>query len=181
MTISRALLAGTLLGVAACSDLNLPDAIFPNVVDTLVLSSITDTPVHEPSAYSIPDSRRVRTDLTASFDFAYLRDGSRHLIVPLDGFNLGGRSTNPGLLPSGSAFDLIVDPPANGYNTTDSVAVAVGDVLVARSRVTCFLGVPQYAKLEVLAFDAAARTMTFRIVSNTNCGYRSLALGIPQE
>ena len=181
MTIRRALLPLAAFSLAACSDLNLPDAVFPNVIDTLVLSSITETPVNEASAYSIPDSRLLRTDLSANFVFAFLRDGGRHLIVPLDGFNLGGRSTNPGLIGTTEGFDQIVDPPSNGYNTTDSVEVAVGDVLIARSRILCFLGVPQYAKLEVLAFDDAARTMTFRVVANTNCGYRSLALGIPNE
>jgi hypothetical protein len=181
MTMERALLTFAVVGLAACSDLNLPDAVFPNVVDTLTLSSIIDTPVNEPSAYSIPDRRLVRTDLTSSFDFAYIRDGSRNLLVPLDGFDLGGRSSNPGLQASTLDFGAIVDPPNNGYATTDSLALAVGDVVIARSRVACFLGVPQYAKLEVLSFDATRRTMTFRVVANTNCGYRSLALGIPRE
>jgi hypothetical protein len=75
----------------------------------------------------------------------------------------------------------MVDPPNDGYITSDSLEVAVGDVLVARSRVACYLGVPQYAKLQVKSINAAAGTLTFDAVANVNCGYRSLALGLPRN
>jgi hypothetical protein len=41
------------------------------------------------------------------------------------------------------------------------------------------LGVPLYGKLELLDIDTLAQTLTFRIVTNQNCGYRGLRLGIP--
>lgn len=181
MTRSRPLALLALAVVAACGDTQLPDAVFVNSVDTITLGSLTAGPVHVPAAYSIPDDRVVRTDQSSAFDFAYLREDGRRLLVPLAALGLGSRSSNPGLLQSGAAFDALVEPPNDGYRTEDSLAVDVGDVVVARSRIACFLGVPQYAKLQVLSFDDAAATVTLRVVANVNCGYRSLALGIPEE
>jgi hypothetical protein len=180
MSHPRALLVLALL-LTACGDNRLGDAFFENTVDTLTIASLEGTPVSAPSAYSIPDDRLVRPDLTTGFDFVYLDSGGRRLLIPLDALGLGGRSSNPGLQPSSTAFDALVDPPTSGYVTDDSVAVAVGDVLVARSRIACVLSVPQYAKLEVLSIDQVARTMTFRVVANTNCGYRQLGPGIPRN
>ena len=43
------------------------------------------------------------------------------------------------------------------------------------------LGVPQYAKLEILSVNDVARTITFQALANNNCGYRSLKPGIPRQ
>jgi hypothetical protein len=179
MTCRTATLALALFTTACAGD-QLGDAFFENTVDTVVIGSLEGTPVAVASAYSISEDRLVRTDLTGGFDFVYLLKDGRHLLVPLDALGLGG-NTNPGLQHSSAAFDAIVNPPSSGYIADDSVAVSVGDVLVARSRVTCILGVPQYGKLEILAVDDAARTLTFRVVANTNCGFRELGPGFPED
>ncbi len=166
---------------AACGDTQLPDAVYENTVDTLTLGSLTGLPVSTPAAYSVADDRVVRTDQSSAFDLAYLYLDGRHLLLPLDALGLGARTSNPGLQHSAVAFDALLDPPSDGYVTTDSVEVAVGDVLVARSRLACYLGVPEYAKLQVLSFDDQAGTFTFRVLADINCGYRSLVLGIPKK
>ncbi len=178
MTIRTALLFLSTLTVA-CGDNRLGDAFFENTADTLTISSIEGTPVSASSAYSVSEDRLVRTDLTTNFDFVYFFDGGRHLLLPLDVVGLGGRSSNPGLQLSTAAFDAIVNPPSGGYITDDSVAVSVGSIIVARSRIACSLSVPQYGKMEILGFDDLARTMTFRVVANTNCGFRELGPGFP--
>lgn len=177
----RPLLVAAVLGLAACADDQLPDAVFDNNEDVFTLGALNGTPVSIPSAFSIPDDIVVRTDQTSAFDFAYVRDGTRSLLVPLDALGLGGRTSNPGLQRATTGYDNITDPPSDGYITTDSLAVAVGDVIIARSRPACYLGVPHYAKLQVQAIDANAGTLTFRAVANVNCGYRSLAPGIPSD
>jgi hypothetical protein len=181
MTSRRTLLAIAVVLLAACADDDLPEPNFQNAVETFTLGSLTSTPVTLPSAYSIPDNQVVRTDQSAGFDFAYVRVEGRDLLVPLDALGLGGRTSNPGLQKITQSFDLMVDPPTDGYVTSDSIAVAVGDVIVARSRVACYLGVPQYAKLQVKSINSAAGTLTFDAVANVNCGYRSLALGLPRN
>ena len=61
--------------------------------------------------------------------------------------------------------------------------IEVGQVLYARSGLPngCFLNIPYYAKLEVLSFDEAARSVRFRVLVNINCGYRQLQPGIPRQ
>ena len=181
MTICRTALAAAILLLPACADDELPEPNFQNAVETFTLGSLTSTPVVVPSAYSIPDNQVVRTDQSTGFDFAYVRVNDRDLLVPLGALGLGGRSSNPGMQFATLSFDALVDPPSDGYLTSDSLEVSVGDVIVARSRVACFLGVPQYAKLQVKSINATARTLTFDAVANVNCGYRSLALGLPRN
>jgi hypothetical protein len=50
-----------------------------------------------------------------------------------------------------------------------------------RSRVTCTIGVPKYAKLEIVGFDDVARTVSFRILIDDNCGFRGLEPGLPNS
>jgi hypothetical protein len=180
MTSSRLLLVALALATAACADDQLPDAFFDNSVETFTIGSLHGTPVSMPSAYSIPENRVIRTDQSSAFDFAYVREGGRNLLVPLDAIGLGSRTGNPGIQHTNQGFEQLVNPPSDGYVTSDSVEVQVGDVLVARSRL-CYLGVPQYAKLQVTSIDPDGGTLTFDVVANINCGYRSLALGIPRN
>jgi hypothetical protein len=41
--------------------------------------------------------------------------------------------------------------------------------------------VPNYGKLHVLSVDDADRTVTFEVLANRNCGFRSLRAGIPTD
>lgn len=170
--------------LAACGDtINLPDAQIPNVVDTVSLSALTGTPITLPSAFSVSTGQPVRTDLSAEFDFAFdIREG-QPVLLPRAALNFppDGRLP-PGLQRVDDAFEAILEAPSNGYLTRDTLAVAVGERYVARSRVVCTsLGVPLYGKLEVLAIDAAARTLTFEVLVDENCGYIGLAPGVPEE
>jgi hypothetical protein len=173
--------------VAACDDPNqLADATIPNVVDTVTISALEGTPVTSPSAFSVADSRPVRTDLTSAFDFAYNVDATtQHVFLTLEVLGLSNTSgSGPGLQHTGSTFDEITRAPSSGWVTNDTVSVTVGDVLYARSRIVCSnLGVPLYGKLEVLSIDDApgVRTITFQVLTNTNCGYHGLEPGIPSE
>ncbi|MEO5800348.1 MAG: hypothetical protein ABIZ70_06965 [Gemmatimonadales bacterium] len=169
------------LAAAACANTDLQPAQIDNIVDTITLGALVGTPISTPSAFSIPDARAVRTDQTASFDFAYNVDATgRRVLLPLDALGLGAvNGANPGLLRSTSTFVALATPPTNGYLTKDTIVVAVGDVIVARSRIACFLGVPEYAKLEILSFDDTKRTVQFQVLANVNCGYRNLEVGIP--
>jgi hypothetical protein len=60
--------------------------------------------------------------------------------------------------------------------------VPIGAVYLLRSALICVnLGVPQYAKAEFLSVDSTERTLTFKVLANTNCGYRDLKPGIPDN
>jgi hypothetical protein len=43
------------------------------------------------------------------------------------------------------------------------------------------IGLPKYAKLEVLSFDDVTRIVTFRIITDDNCGFRGLEPGLPDH
>jgi hypothetical protein len=173
------------LAIAGCSDSNgLPDATVPNAERTDTLWALVGTPVSTPSGYTIDGTRRVRTDLSIDFDFAYnvLPDG-RHIFLPRAALGIDTANTvNPGFRPRSESFEAITQAPSDGYITEDPVVIAVGDRYVVRSRLTCVnFGVPKYAKLEVLSFDEPTRIVTFRVLANDNCGFRSLEPGLPDE
>lgn len=177
----RSLVVTALLFTAACNDNQLPLASVDNVVDTIRLGALVGADIAIPSAYSIPDARTVRTDQSAGFDFAYVVIGARRALVPLAGLGLSGSGTQPGLQKVSETFANLTSAPSNGYLVTDTLDIAAGDVFAARSRVVCYLGVPQYAKLRVIDFDDATRTARFEVLANTNCGYRSLEVGVPES
>lgn len=167
----------------ACSGNPLGNAQLENVVDTVVLSALVGTPITLPSAYSLADGRRVRTDQTSAFDFAYniLPDG-RHVFLPLATLGLTSSTAQPGFIPTTDAFDQITQAPLNGYQTIDTIGVAVDARFILRGRIVCTaLGVPQYGKLRVLSLDDTDRTVTFEVLANRNCGFRSLVPGIPSD
>jgi hypothetical protein len=51
---------------------------------------------------------------------------------------------------------------------------------MVRSRVVCTaLGVPLYAKIQILKFQDS--TLTFEVLADKNCGYKDLAPGLPKN
>jgi len=172
--------------LAACSDPNaLPRATISNAVDTVTVFALRGGPLQAPSAYSLSENRAVRTFETIAFDFVFTYDTlDRPALVPLDGLGLGpGLALEPGLLATPLEFDAITNAVRNGYGTTDTFPVAPGDRFYVRSRPVCSSlgGVPLYGKLEVLSSDTAAKSLTFRVLANNNCGYRNLEPGIPEN
>ncbi|HJP56995.1 MAG TPA: hypothetical protein VJ847_08220 [Gemmatimonadales bacterium] len=176
-----------LAGLAACGNPNdLADATIPNVESTVTLSALTGTPIATPSAYSVAEANAVRTDQGAAFDFAFNIDpAGRAVFLPLAVLGLGVTGgTNAGFLATDQAFESITSAPLNGYVTADTIPVQVGQHYIVRSRVVCSgLGVPKYGKMEITAIDPSpgVRTITFRVLTDDNCGYRGLDPGIPTE
>jgi len=172
---------------AACSnDSNLAPASIPNVVDTFTIGSLTDSPVSTPSAYSVADGNVVRTDISSAFDFAYNVDTSgQHVLLTLEVMRLTTTTgTGPGMQFTSKPFDQLSQAPSNGWITGDTIKVDSGTVLLLRSRIICAgLGVPLYGKMEVLSIDDTPgnQTMTFKALSNENCGYKSLVPGLPRD
>jgi hypothetical protein len=169
---------------AACSDSNsLGDATETNVTDTVTLGALEGTPISTPSAYRI-STGPVRTDQSVDFEFAYnvrlLQDGSRQrVLLPRAALGLSSTQVNPGLQRREETFDEITRARSNGYVTDSAVPVAVGDRFMVRSRVVCDIGVPLYGKLEILSFVDS--TVTFKVLTNLNCGFKDLVPGLPED
>jgi hypothetical protein len=171
--------------LTGCGNPNdLADATIPNVESSITLSALTGTPIAAPSAYSVAEARAVRIDQGAAFDFAFNIDaGGRAVFLPLAVLGLGVQSgTNAGFLKVDQTFEGIESAPLNGYVTADTLPIAVGERYVVRSRVVCAgLGLPKYGKIEITAIDPTpgARTVTFRVLTDDNCGYRGLQPDLP--
>ncbi|MBA3317054.1 MAG: hypothetical protein H0T50_03060 [Gemmatimonadales bacterium] len=173
-----------LSAAAACgSDDNLPDPTEENVVDTVTVGSLTDTPITTASGFSV-SLGPIRTDLSPDFDFAYDIQGDpvsgTRVLLPRAALGiLSSNAAEPGVLLRSEAFDDIEAAPSNGYVTEDAVPVALGERYVVRSRVVCGIGVPLYAKVEIIGFDD--NSLTLKVLANTNCGYRGLEPGFPDR
>ncbi len=167
--------------LAGCGDSNaLADPTSTNVVDTVTLGALEGTPIQTPSAYSVLNGA-VRTDQTTDFEFAYNVDSTgRRVFLPRQVLGLTSTSgANPGVQASSATFDQITLAPSNGYVTDSAVVVDVGQRWLVRSRVFCAIGVPQYAKLEILSF--ADSSVTFKVLADNNCGYKGLEPGLPSR
>jgi len=177
----------TIAVLGACSDPNqLARASLSNEVDTVQLWSLTKGPLAQPTAYSLNARNGVRTwEVGNNFEFAFDEDAAgQPVLLPLEVLGLlPTGAVRPGLKPTSLGFDQMTRAPLNDYLGSDTLFVAVGDRYFLRTTVsTCsLLGVPLYGKLEVLAHDPAAHTLTIRVLANQNCGYRGLNLGIPKH
>ena len=179
------LLGLSLLALIACGDDDgLADPTFSNVERSDTVYALLGTPVTTPSAYAIEGNRRVRTDVSTEFDFAYnIEPSGRRVFLPRAALGIQTTaSVNPGFQLRSESFEAITVAPSNGYITDQAVPIAQGERYVVRSRIVCpSLGLPKYAKLEVVSFDDVARTVAFRILTNDNCGFRSLEPGLPDR
>lgn len=181
--IPRLLLVAALGAALACNDSQLGEAGTANFVDTVTLGAINGAALTMPAAYSITTGTSVRTDQSSAFDFAYdIIPGKGPSLLPLAVLGLGtGGSTNPALQKVTTAFDDLRSGPTSGWLTNDTLPIVVGDVVAGRSRISCYLGVPQYAKFQVLSFDDTQKTVHMKALANVNCGYRNLEPGISRN
>lgn len=164
---------------AACDN---PFALPPATAipfDTVVtLYSLTGSAVNQPSAYNMVTQSLVRTDRSSDFDFALdMPDSLGDTIPLLLPPGALGLPRDGGLQISTTAFDSLNYAPDGGYQQTVGQKLAIGTVVLASSRTqSCNYNIshPLYAKLKVLYVNPATRFVTFRIVLDGNCGYRSL-------
>lgn len=172
---------GLALVIACGEPFGLPVARVANEVDTVSLFALDGTPLSAPAGYDLQSRTRVRTDRSSVFDFAFNIDSSGAVLLPTGSLGLGEAS---GIQLATTPFDSILVAPGGGYVRTKPVVVIPEAVALVHSRpVQCEFGasVFLYAKLRVLAIDAAARRIDFAILVDTNCGYRGLEAGLPRR
>lgn len=158
-------------GFTACDD---PFAAFlldvPETPSEATLFDFVTGRLQDPPAFDLVASSPVRVDQTREWDFLFRVTGGVPELAP---FGAATDSvTDAGLRRVERSFESILVAPDQGYDLTEAQAVAVGDVFIARSRVNPrqLISCSQYAKLEILEVDLAARTVTFRYLVNPNCG-----------
>jgi hypothetical protein len=167
----------------ACGNPNgLPPAYSENTDTTVSLFALDGTPLSVPSGFRVQDRAAVRTDLTASFDFAFnITTTGDAVLLPTGALGLGVAS---GIAPQTTTFDSVLSAPQTGYVDTSAVKIDSGSVAVVRSRpIQCGYGliVYYYGKLQVIQIDTVARRVDLRVLVDQNCGYRGLEPGIPSK
>lgn len=175
--------------LAACSDPNeIADASLTNEVDTVTVYAQSNPSVQLPSAYSIASRSPVRTwEAGINFEFIYDIDAAgRSVLIPIELLDLlPDGAFKPGLRrpTSSNTFEEMTKGPLNGYISSDTIPIVAGDRFYVRSTIsTCsILGVPLYAKIQVIDFDAVAKSVRLKVLANQNCGYRGLKTGIPKS
>jgi hypothetical protein len=180
---SALLVTSIAIASAACGNSSgLPKAYGENTEDTVSLFALDGTPLSAPSGYSIVNDQPLRTDRSASFDFAFnITAGGEAVLLPTGALGLGRAS---GIALQSIPFESITTAPQSGYIDTAAVRVDSGTVAVVRSRPSqCVYGaiVYYYGKVQVLQIDTVARRIDLRVLVDQNCGYRDLEPGVPSK
>jgi len=170
---------------AACGDpFGLLRPSVANVVDTVSLYALSGTLPGTPSAYELAARTTVLVEDGGLFDFAIdLDSAGRPVVQPTGALKLGRSS---GVQATTIPFDSIRIAPTGGYQLDSAVTLAVGGSAILHSSpsgcsITISPAYYYYAKLQILAVDAATRKIKFLILVDTNCGYRGLEPGLPSR
>ncbi len=172
-----------LLTVLACGNTGLQPGLNVNTIDTVSLYALDGTALDLPSAFRIAAPHVLRVDQSSDFDFVFnLTAGDSAVLLPTGAVGLGIGS---GILATkaNTPFDAVTVVPGGVYIDSLPVHVDSGTVAVVHSRaISCpvtasfsFL----YAKLQVMKIDTVARRIDLIVLTNQNCGYRSLEPGNP--
>jgi len=185
--------AGALLALAAaaCSDPFSVEADFDTVESVVTLRALTGTPLELPLALLVaPVPQVVRPASDFVFDLAFDLDAAGAAqLYPVDVVArpsvIAGRRVGLQKI-TGRSYDEVTRAPDGGYDFSDPMPVAVGDVIVVQaighpSCLTSFFSTLVFAKLRIEAIDPAARTMSVRVLVDPNCGFRGFESGTPSR
>jgi hypothetical protein len=159
------------------------------VTDTVEIATPTSQNVDLPTALDItsPDNgatiRGGRFPEQASdageFDFALRARGGELVLVPAGALGLQSRASITRALPNTTFAGLVEAPGRTSFVSDSAVALQVGSVYAARSRLISggFGGsCEQFAKLQPLAIDPALGRVRLLITTNARCSDPRLAL-----
>lgn len=182
------------LGATACSDPFKPQAQLDTFADGLVVFGYSGSSAQSPAAIDLSGPRAVRvgtrTDVVAgvgpvtspTFDIAVDVNAAGKVVLypsPL----LLASSVVPrriGFRTVATPFDSLTRAPAGGFRFDSAYVVSVGDVVAIEAQTGgCTSTAPLRAKLVVDSVSRAANAVFLRVLTNPNCGFRSLAPGRP--
>jgi hypothetical protein len=185
--------AGALLALAAaaCSDPFSVEADFDTVESVVTLRALTGTPLELPLALLVaPVPQVVRPASDFVFDLAFDLDAAGAAqLYPVDVVAhpsvVAGRRVGLQKI-TGRSYDEVTRAPDGGYDFSDAMPIAVGDVIVVQaighpSCLSSFFSTLVFAKLRIEAIDPAARTMSVRVLVDPNCGFRGFESGTPSR
>jgi len=176
------------LVLGACGNPTNLQANLSTSTDSLTVWALSGTPPSYPSGVSLVGRQVVRVDGSASFDVALDIDANGRaviypvkLVVSTPG---GGRPV--GLQKVTGIFDSVTVAPKTGFETDSALVMAPGEVVTIQSPHNLSQDICQfaispylYAKIVADSVNLASRTIFVRVGFDPNCGFRSLADGVP--
>lgn len=181
---------GVLTTLAACDD-DLGRAAFAvREPVELTVYAMNGSAQSLPSGIEIKLLQAVRIDPSWAFDLAFDLDASNNVIVHTPKSISTELVSLPriGMQPSTLAFAALIDAPGSGFVYDSLLTVPVGQtVVVDKVDPTCnrfggaFLGFNIRAKFVIDSVSTSRRAIYLTMLSNPNCGYRSLEPGEPKD
>ena len=188
------------LGVAAataCTGGNDPFALrasFETTLDTLVVYPLSSAELLLPSGVDLFSGVAVRPGLRGgaypNFDFALDRNAQGQVVVyPAQRVVVApAGSPRVGFSLQAVGFDALTTAPRDGYRFDSTQVVTIGQTIAIESQGVSAQGLvcgsstsPMRAKLVVDSVARATGAIHLRVRTNPNCGFRSLAPGLPED
>ena len=174
--------AGLILATAACGDPDELKARFEVDSDTLVVYALTQSPVGYPTALNTPFMQVLRAEGDLAFDVAFDIDGDSVVLIPVQLLIGADPGRDVGIIDTAAAFDAITRAPGSGYNDSTVTKLGRGGVAIIEAESGyCQFDLVRvvYSKLVIDDFDPVTRAISFRILVDPNCGFRSFLPGVP--
>jgi hypothetical protein len=182
--------AGVVAAVAGCDDdLGLAAFAVRDPVNITVYA-MNGTAQTLPAGIELRGLNVVRIDPSWSFDLAFDLDASNAVVV----HTVRSVSTELISLPrigiqtDTTGFDRIIKAPTSGFVYDSSLTMPAGrTLLVDKIDPTCnrlggaFLGFNIRAKIVIDSINVSRRAIYLKVLSNPNCGFRSLQPGEPKD
>lgn len=184
------LAAGVVTAVTACDD-DLGLAAFA-VRDPVAITvyAMNGSPQTLPTGIEIKLLQAVRIDASWVFDLAFDLDASNNVIVHTPKSISTELVSLPrvGLQTSTLTFAQLIDAPTSGFVYDSLLTVPIGQTIVVdKIDPTCnqfggaFLGFNIRAKFVIDSVSTSRRAVYLTMLSNPNCGFRSLEPGEPKD
>ena len=175
--------------LSGCDDRSPFGARFQNNAIVRTAYAMNGTHPALPSAVSIRGGSVVQIDSRFQFDIAFDMDefgfvtvhSARAVASELTPVNRVGFH-----IDSVNVYEQITQAPTSGYHYDTSFALRAGrtlliDVIDGSCQGQSFLGFNIRAKLKLDSVNVTNRAIYFRMLSNPNCGFRSLVEGLPKD
>jgi hypothetical protein len=186
-SLRRVVVRGVLLGAmaaSACGDPFQVKAQFVNEDQPYFVHALTGSALPYATGLLLPGKSVTRVDGSFSFDVAFDINAQGDVVllpVRVVGQGAGG-SRQVGILKPSGAYDNVLEAPRTGYVYDSVTVVRKGEPAVIQAQAAnCGLSLSPflYARIVVDSVDLPNRAIYGRTTINTNCGFRSLKLGLP--
>jgi len=180
---------GAVVALDGCGDPTAIQAQTDNIDTVRTVYAINGTSSSLPSGLIVRLALPVRMDPGFSFDLAFDLNTAGDVVVytqrAIASQLVGGRRV--GLQPTTQSFAEATVAPTSGYVYDSLLTVPVGQTVFvdAIDGTNCssfsLLGQNIRAKMVIDSVHAVSRAIFLHILSNTNCGFKSLVPGLPKE